>query len=116
MFCVRRPAADDPLPSFRKHPQHRRGSRVILAKRCLAVNKARIRELNDALRVRSEYGQTMSERRDDLPSWLGHLMCRLGMHDFQLIEVTGDFGQGGSVEKVECRRCKHRATRRSRPN
>jgi hypothetical protein len=27
----------------------------------------------------------MSERRDNFPSWLGHLMCRFGMHDFQLI-------------------------------
>jgi hypothetical protein len=58
----------------------------------------------------------MSERRDNFPNWVGHLMCRFGIHDFQLLKVTGDFGQGGSVEKVECRRCKHRETRRRKPD
>ena len=37
--------------------------------------------------------------------WIGRLLCRIGFHDYQLIEVVGTFGGSGQVEKVECRRC-----------
>ncbi len=33
------------------------------------------------------------------------LLCLLGFHDFQVVEVTLGFGPAGAVEKVECRRC-----------
>jgi hypothetical protein len=48
---------------------------------------------------------TVTERRNELPSWIGRLLCRFGIHDYRLIEVVGGFGQGGQVQKVECRRC-----------
>ena len=44
-------------------------------------------------------------------NWIGRLLCRLGFHDYQLIEVTGTFGGRGQVEKVECRRCRYATTR-----
>ena len=36
---------------------------------------------------------------------LTQLLCLVGLHDFHVIDVTFGFGQGGSVAKVECRRC-----------
>jgi hypothetical protein len=47
----------------------------------------------------------MAENRDNLPIWIGRLLCALGFHDYHLVEVVGGFGEGGQVEKVECRRC-----------
>ncbi|MDA1090077.1 MAG: hypothetical protein O3A85_07180 [Proteobacteria bacterium] len=41
----------------------------------------------------------------DLLGILQELQCRLGFHDFRVIEVTYGFGDAGDVEKVECRRC-----------
>ncbi|WP_423909982.1 hypothetical protein [Candidatus Spongiihabitans sp.] len=41
----------------------------------------------------------------DLPPLLGKLLCWLGFHDFQVISKTFGFGDGGGVEKVECKRC-----------
>ena len=35
----------------------------------------------------------------------GKLSCLLGVHDFEVISVTFGFGEGGNVEKVQCRRC-----------
>ncbi len=40
-----------------------------------------------------------------LPDALQDLLCRLGLHDFRVIEVTCGFGDAADVEKVECRRC-----------
>ncbi len=39
-----------------------------------------------------------------MPRILGRLLCLLGVHDFQILEVTYGFGPGG-VQKVQCRRC-----------
>lgn len=36
---------------------------------------------------------------------LGRLLCLLGFHDFEILEVSAGFGAGGSVAKVKCRRC-----------
>jgi hypothetical protein len=36
---------------------------------------------------------------------LGRLLCFLGLHDLQLIDVTQSFGPGGGVERRQCRRC-----------
>ncbi len=33
-----------------------------------------------------------------LPDWIGRLLCRLGFHDYRLIEVVGAFGAGGQVQ------------------
>ena len=48
----------------------------------------------------------------DGPAWLGRLLCRIGVHDFRLVECTMGFGTGGRIETVECHRCGHRTTRR----
>ncbi len=42
------------------------------------------------------------------------LLCFLGFHDFRVVEATMSFGASGAVEKVECRRCGRRTTRRQR--
>ena len=44
-------------------------------------------------------------------NWIGRLLCRIGFHDYHLIEVVGAFGASGQVEKVECRRCGCTTTR-----
>ncbi len=53
---------------------------------------------------------------DDLPNsvvvYLGQLLCRIGMHELDLIEVVGGFGVGGPVEKLRCKRCGKVMTRR----
>ena len=36
---------------------------------------------------------------------VGRLICWLGFHDFRVIDATFGFGEGGSVERIECRRC-----------
>ncbi len=41
----------------------------------------------------------------DLLDTLKELLCRLGFHNFRILEVTCGFGDAGDVEKVECRRC-----------
>ena len=33
------------------------------------------------------------------------LLCRLGFHNFRVIEATYGFGDAGDIEKIECRRC-----------
>ena len=40
-----------------------------------------------------------------LPKILGRLLCLLGIHDFRVTEATFSFGPGGSVQKVQCKRC-----------
>jgi len=42
---------------------------------------------------------------------IGRAFCIFGMHDFRIIESTMGFGQTGTVQKVECRRCGYRTTR-----
>jgi hypothetical protein len=42
----------------------------------------------------------------------GKLCCWLGFHDFDVISVTFGFGEGGNVEKVQCKRCEFVTTRR----
>ena len=41
----------------------------------------------------------------EVPDFIGRLLCRLGFHNFRVIEATLGFGDAGNVEKVECRRC-----------
>ena len=36
---------------------------------------------------------------------LGRVLCLLGFHDFEILEVSAGFGTGGSVAKVRCKRC-----------
>ena len=46
-------------------------------------------------------------RRDqqmDILAFLNRLLCRLGLHDYQIIEATFGFGGGGGVERDQCRR------------
>ena len=45
---------------------------------------------------------------------LGRALCALGVHDLEVIEVQIGFGPSGTVEKVQCRRCGYRGTRRGR--
>ena len=53
----------------------------------------------------------MTDNPDTLPAWLGRLLCRLGLHDYQVIEEVLSFGAGGQVQKVVCRRCGFRTAR-----
>ena len=46
--------------------------------------------------------------------WLGRVLCALGVHDLEVIEVQIGFGPSGTVEKVQCRRCGYRGSRRGR--
>jgi hypothetical protein len=39
-----------------------------------------------------------------LPSLLGKLLCRLGFHDYRVVDVIFEFG-ADPVEKDQCRRC-----------
>jgi hypothetical protein len=48
-----------------------------------------------------------------LPSLLGRFLCRLGFHDYRVLEIMFQFGSGGSIEKVECRRCGVTVTRQA---
>ncbi len=43
--------------------------------------------------------------------FLAGLLCRLGFHDYGVVDVSFGFGAGGSVETVECRRCGQTTTR-----
>lgn len=36
---------------------------------------------------------------------IARVLCLLGRHDFEVIEVSFGFGPSGGVEKVRCRRC-----------
>ena len=56
----------------------------------------------------------MAQDMPELPSFLGRILCWLGIHDFRVTDVTFGFGDGGSVEKVECRRCGVTETRQAR--
>jgi hypothetical protein len=40
-----------------------------------------------------------------LRSVVENLLCRLGFHDFRVLEKTFQFGSGSGIEKVECSRC-----------
>ncbi len=44
-------------------------------------------------------------------SMFGHLLCRIGFHDYRVIERNFQFGAGSGIEKVECRRCNVTLTR-----
>ena len=46
--------------------------------------------------------------------WLGRALCAIGVHDLEVIEVQIGFGPSGTVERVHCRRCGYRGTRRGR--
>tara|TARA_B100001142_G_C14046548_1_gene544168 strand:- start:359 stop:517 length:159 start_codon:yes stop_codon:yes gene_type:complete len=41
----------------------------------------------------------------DLNQSIDRILCWLGIHDFQVLEITFGFGEAGDVEKVECKRC-----------
>lgn len=45
------------------------------------------------------------DQQMDILAFLNWLLCRLGLHDYQLVEATFGFGDGGSVERDQCRRC-----------
>jgi hypothetical protein len=47
-----------------------------------------------------------------LPSLLGRLLCRLGVHDYRVLESMFQFSSG-RIEKVECRRCGVTVTRQA---
>jgi hypothetical protein len=46
-----------------------------------------------------------------LREFVGRILCWLGIHDFRVIDATFGFGKGGSVERIECRRCRVVTTR-----
>lgn len=42
---------------------------------------------------------------------LGRILCYFGVHDFDVVDVTFGFGAGGSVAKMQCKRCGFVTTR-----
>jgi hypothetical protein len=48
-----------------------------------------------------------------LPSLLGRFLCRLGFHDYRVLEIMFQFSSDGSIEKVECQRCGVTVTRQA---
>jgi hypothetical protein len=48
---------------------------------------------------------------DKLLKIFGLLFCRLGFHDFRVIDVSFVFGASSAIEKVKCRRCGRIVTR-----
>jgi len=55
----------------------------------------------------------LKSRADKRSIMLGKLCCWLGFHNFDIISVTFGFGDSGSIEKVQCRRCGFVTTRRA---
>ena len=49
-----------------------------------------------------------------LPEWLGRWLCRVGAHEYQVIDASFGFAPGETIERVECRRCGVVTTRRGR--
>jgi hypothetical protein len=47
------------------------------------------------------------------PPLLVRLLCRLGFHDFRMINKTFGFGTAGGIETVECLRCGVTITRQA---
>ena len=42
------------------------------------------------------------------PKWrqrMTSLSCMIGMHDFDIVEVTYTFSNKGTVEKLQCKHC-----------
>ncbi len=60
-------------------------------------------ELRSGLRLKRKVLGTGGDPH--LPKILGRLLCLLSIHDFRVTEATFGFGPGGSVEKVQCKRC-----------
>ena len=58
----------------------------------------------------------MNDARDDsagrIPAALRRLLCVLGVHDLRILEMRFGFGKGNHIEKLECRRCGFKSTRR----
>ena len=46
-----------------------------------------------------------SDNTHKSPSKVGRVLCRLGFHDYRVVEKIFQFGAGSGMEKVECRRC-----------
>lgn len=46
-----------------------------------------------------------------MPAILGRLLCLIGIHDFRVVDATFGFGPGGTVSRLECRRCGFVTTR-----
>jgi hypothetical protein len=51
----------------------------------------------------------------DIRAFLNGLLCWIGLHDYEVIEATFGFGDSGSVEKDQCRRCGKVRTRQVPP-
>ena len=50
---------------------------------------------------------------ENFRSFVEKMLCLLGLHDFEVLSKTFGFGEGDSVEKVECKRCGLIITRRA---
>lgn len=42
------------------------------------------------------------------------LLCFLGIHDFEIVEVSFTFGDSGNIEKLKCKRCNLVVTRQAK--
>ena len=52
-----------------------------------------------------------SGQNGGLRTTVKRILCRIGVHDYRVISITGSFGGGGSVEKRECRWCQKLSVR-----
>ena len=50
-------------------------------------------------------------KRLDAASMFGQLLCKLGFHDFLVIDKKFGFGGSGDIETIQCRRCQATFTR-----
>jgi hypothetical protein len=48
----------------------------------------------------------MDNNKKPLKEHAARLLCLIGFHDFQVMEVSFTFGDSGNIEKLQCKRCK----------
>ena len=68
----------------------------------------------DAATSRSRVPTPLPPRRTSShppPPWLARILCRIGWHDWEVIDVTFGFAPGEETEHLRCRRCQKFTTR-----
>ena len=55
----------------------------------------------------------MTNEFKELLKRFGWLRCRLGLHDWHVVDVKFEFGPAGNVERLECQRCGRLQTRQA---
>ncbi len=80
---------------------------------CLKMcNTSKYRHNEQSIVLLLQSGDALSKKKSGIPGIVGRFLCLAGFHDFRVINVNFSFGAGDKVEKVECRRCGVKVTRR----